>query len=238
MEPERHLRTSNGQRLLLTPPQNLGFGVHVDRQVMRLGFLEAAELSREIEPPSMYEEEGLGQGKGESSPFDRKVIHEEFRVRLSDPTCLVKGSVKIEGVEVFDETLRPDDDDRGGQLPILSVSYFNTAQTEEDWEDLLDFPVDVNHEPTRFCLDCYVPSTYRGSILRWVIFTVSAEMITPVPTQEVLTKFSFGLSFNCTIVDDVKPLRALSTESRSFIPQFMKAYFDRPGTLSIYWNNI
>ena len=97
MEPERHLRTSNGQRLLLTPPQNLGFGVHVDRQVMRLGFLEAAELSREIEPPSMYEEEGLGQGKGESSPFDRKVIHEEFRVRLSDPTCLVKGSVKIEG---------------------------------------------------------------------------------------------------------------------------------------------
>jgi putative helicase MOV10L1/helicase MOV-10 len=220
IEVESLLQTPEGQRTLLAGMG--GLGVDIDKQNFRLSYKEFNQLARRDYVPAMYED---------NNDQDARIMSEEFSLELPIPTFWLLGSVELVDFRVVDQPLT-----RGtstNQQPFLTISHFDDSETEQDWHDISnDLPLPLTHgKKHRFCLNCAVPPSYRGAIEKWVIFVLSGQLVTPSPLQKITSTIAFGCKLSATIVDDATPFLTLRTESKPFVPSYMRAYFDRPAML-------
>ena len=99
------LKSAEGQRILLAPPQERKLGFFVDKQNFRLGNISFEALDYEVPVPAMYEgfDGGDGQdGRGtEEDKCKARIIREELTVLLPLPTPFLKDSFALVDARVW-----------------------------------------------------------------------------------------------------------------------------------------
>ena len=104
------LNSSEGQRILLTPPHERNLGFYVDRQNFRLGNIAYETLGYEVPVPAMYQgfegENESNEKESEDDDSKSRIICEELSVQLPIPTPFIKDQFAVVDVRVLAQPKR------------------------------------------------------------------------------------------------------------------------------------
>ena len=114
----------------------------------------------------------------------------------------------------------------------MNVSYLKEGEGEDavnDFVDIMDdLPISLQHEKRhRFCLECVIPATYRGSVNTWVVLVMEARLFHPDPLISNTSQMVVPLRLSGTVVNQ-SSIAELKADARAYIPEFVRKYFDKP----------